>query len=170
MLDEPPSADASRSDDDVHDALRDACLERDRSEPDGGQRRQFRGFQHHCVPSRQRGRELPRGDHEREVPRHDQPDHPERLANRERLAAGDRDRVSEQPLGRAGVVAEGVDHHLHLAPSVGDRLARVAGFEHCQLLAPVCERVGECVEQPAPVTGLDGTPGREGLACALDIF
>ena len=58
------------------------------------------------LPAASAGRELPRGDRQREVPRHDQPDDPERLAHRERLAAGDRDRVAEQSLGRARVVAE----------------------------------------------------------------
>ncbi len=63
------------------------------------------------------------------------PTTPTRLAHRERLPAGDRDRVAEQALGRARVVAERVHHHAHLAARVGDRLAGVARLEHRQLLA-----------------------------------
>ena len=93
------------------------------------------GFSTTVLPAASAGRELPRGDRQREVPGRDQPDHAERLAHGERLPAGDRDRVAEQPLGRAGVVAEGVDDHPHLPARVGDRLAGVARLEQRELLA-----------------------------------
>ena len=73
--------------------------------------------------------ELPGGDGEREVPGRDQRDHAERLAEGHGHAAGDRDRVAEQPLDRARVVAEDVHHHAHLAARVADRLAGVARLE-----------------------------------------
>ena len=64
-------------------------------------------------------------------------------------AAGHRDRVAEHALRRGRVVAEGVDHHLHLAARVADRLAGVARLEHRQLLELARERVGEPVQQRA---------------------
>ena len=119
--------------DDVQHALRQAGLERDPLQLERGQRRQLGRLQHDRVARRQRRRDLPRRDHEREVPRHDQADDPERLAERHVDAAGDRDRVAEQALRRAGVVAERVDHHPHLAAGVGDRLAGVARLERREI-------------------------------------
>ena len=55
------------------------------------------------------------------------------------------DRLAGQPLGRARVVAEGVDDHAHLAARVADRLAGVARLERGQLLAlgaRACPRAG----------------------------
>ena len=65
-------------------------------------------------------------------------------------AAGDGDRVAEQPLRRAGVVAEGVDDHAHLAARVADRLAGVARLEDAPApRARAVERVGEAAQQRA---------------------
>ena len=72
----------------------------------------------------------------REVPRRDQRDHAERLAERDPDPAGDGDRVPEVALRPGRVVAEGVDHHLHLAARITDRLAGVARLEDGQRLQP----------------------------------
>jgi len=77
------------------------------------------------------------------------------------MPARDRDRVAEQALGRAGVVAERVDHHLHLATRVGDRLAGIAGLEPRWLLVVVGDGLGERVEQLRPGRGGDCPPGRK---------
>ena len=114
------------------------------------------------VAGGERRRDLPGGDHEREVPGHDQADDAERLAEGHVDAAGDRDRLAEQALRRAGVVAEGLDDHPDLAARVADRLAGVARLEHGQLLALRLERVGEVAQQRGPVGRADGAPGREG--------
>ena len=113
------------------------------------------------LPAASAGRHLPRGDHQREVPRHDQAHHAERLAEGHVHAAGHRDRVAEQPLGRAGVVAEGLDHHAHLAAGVADRLAGVARLEHGQVLGALLERVGQPAQQRRAVGGVHRAPGRE---------
>ena len=52
------------------------------------------GFSTTVLPAASAGRDLPRGDQQREVPGHDQADHPERLAERHVDAAGDRDRLA----------------------------------------------------------------------------
>ena len=101
------------------------------------------GLRTTVLPAASAGRDLPGGDHQREVPGHDQPDDAERLAEGHVDAAGDRDRLPEQPLGRAGVVAEGLDDHADLAAGVADRLAGVAGLEADQLLQLALERVGD---------------------------
>ena len=110
------------------------------------------------LPAASAGAELPRGDRQREVPRRDQPDHADRLAHGEGLPAGDRDRVAEQPLGRAGVVAEGVPHHLHLAAGVGDRLAGVARLEHGQLLGVGRDVLGDRLQDARAGAGVERAP------------
>ena len=92
------------------------------------------------LPAASAGAELPGGDRQREVPGRDQADHAERLAEGEVDAAGDRDRVAEQPLGRARVVAEDVGDHADLAAGVGDRLADVARLERGQVLGAARDR------------------------------
>ena len=77
------------------------------------------------------------------------------------IAAGHRDRPPGVALGRAGVVAEGLDDHAHLAAGVGDRLAGVARLEPGEVLELLLERVGEPVEQRGAVAGRDRAPGRE---------
>ena len=94
---------------------------------------------------------------------HDQPDHAERLAHRPGLAAADRDRVPEQPLGAPGVVGERLGDHVHLAAGVADRLAGVAGLE--QRPAPRAPRparrpagAAAAPGPPAPPPARPGTP------------
>ena len=118
------------------------------------------GFSTMRVAGGQRRRHLPGGDRQREVPGHDQPDHAERLAEGHVHAAGHRDRVAQQPLRRGGVVAEGVDHHPHLAARVGDRLAGVARLEHRKVPGPLLERVGQPVQEARAVGRRHGPPGR----------
>ena len=84
VVDEPLAALAARAGDDLDDALGQPGLERELGEAQRGQRRQLGRLEHHRVAGRQRRAHLPRGDRQREVPRHDQPDHAERLAHGER--------------------------------------------------------------------------------------
>jgi hypothetical protein len=59
------------------------------------------------LPAASAGRHLPRGHQDREVPRHDEPDHADRLAQGEIEAwLGDRDGLAEDLVGGAGVVVE----------------------------------------------------------------
>ena len=160
VLDQALPAGAPGADDDVDDALRQARRQRELGEAQRGQRRQLGRLQHDRVAGRERRPELPGGDRQGEVPGRDQPHHAERLAHGEGLAAGHRDRVAEQPLGRAGVVAEGVHHHRHLAARVGDRLAGVARLEHGQLLVVLGERVGERMQGARARRGGERAPGR----------
>ena len=126
--------------DHVEDALGHPGLDDDLLELDCRERRQLGRLEDDGVACRQRRAELPRGDRQREVPGRDQADDAERLAERHVDAAVDRDRVAEQPLGRAGVVVEDVGDHADLAAGVGDRLADVARLEPGQVLGVVARR------------------------------
>ena len=82
--------------------------------------------------------------------------------------AGHGDRVPEVALRPGRVVAEGVDHHLHLAARVADRLAGVARLEHRQRLQLAGQRVGQPVQQRRAVARRDRAPGRVGRLGAGD--
>ncbi len=140
----------------------------DVGESERAQRRQLRGLEHDGVSGRERRAELPGGDHQREVPRHDQPDDAERLADRERLAAGDGNRLSQQALRGARVVTERVDHHSDLAARVADWLARVTGLEHRELVALCRQRVRQRVQQTRAFARRDCAPRWKGGGGALD--
>ena len=94
MLYEPRAAHAAGPGHHVQHALGQAGVERDPLQLQRRQRRQLRRLEDDGVAARQCRTELPGGDVEREVPRHDQADDAERLAERERLAAGDGNRLT----------------------------------------------------------------------------
>ena len=64
-----------------------------------GERRELGRLQHDRVAGRQRRGHLPGGDRQREVPRRDQPDDAERLAEGHVDAAGDRNGLAGEALG-----------------------------------------------------------------------
>ena len=99
----------------------------------------------------------------REVPGHDQADDAERLPERERLPAGDRDRLAVVLVDGAGVEVEDLRDHAHLAARARDRLADVARLDPRQLLPVLLDQLGQPPQQPGAIGGRDGTPGRERL-------
>ena len=149
-------------------ALGQPRLQRDPLQLERRERGELGRLEDHRVAGGERRRDLPRGDREREVPWRDQPDHAERLPERHVHPARHRDRLAGQALGGAGVVAERVDDHAHLAAGVGDRLAGVARLERGQRLAVRVEGVGQMVQQRAPLRRIHRAPGREGRARPLD--
>jgi hypothetical protein len=166
VLHEPLTDDAARADDDVHDVLRDPGLERQLAEPDARERRQLRGLEDDRVPAGERGAELPRRDVEREVPRRDQPDDAERLAEGQVDPARDRDRLAEVLVDRARVEVEDVGNHPDLAARVAERLAHVARLDQRQLVRMLLDQRGESAEQARPIARRDGAPGgKRGLRC-----
>ena len=129
VLDEPRADDRALADEHVDDAFGDTRLQHELREPERRQRRQLRRLQHDRVAARERRAELPRGDVEREVPRHDQADHAERLAEGHVDAARDRDRLAVVLVDCAGVEVEDLRDHPHLAARARDRLADVARLD-----------------------------------------
>ena len=162
VLDQALPADAARAGDDVEHALR-AARPRARSAPARARVSgvSSAGLRTTVLPAASAGATFQEAIVEREVPGHDQADDAERLAEGHVDAAGDRDRLAEQPLRRAGVVAEGLDHHPDLAARVADRLAGVARLEPRQLLelGRRSRRRGGAAARP--VAGRDRAPGRE---------
>src|SRR5207253_10187888 len=102
-------------------------LRADARERERGERRVRRRLEHDGVPGDERRRDLPRGDEDRHVPRHDRGDDAERLAPRireHRLA--ERDSLALQLAAKAPEVAEHVGHRLRLSACLGqDGIARL---------------------------------------------
>ena len=96
--DEPLADHRALARDDREHALGQPGLEGQLAEPDRGQRRDLGRLEHHRVAGGQRRGEAPAGDRHREVPRHDDADHAERLVEGDVDAAGDRDLPAEEPL------------------------------------------------------------------------
>jgi hypothetical protein len=140
--------------DDVHHAGRHTGLERQRAQPQGREGRIGRGLQNDRVAGRQRRRHLPRCDHEGEVPRHDQPDHADRLAQGEvQPAVGDRDGLAEQLVGGAGVILEAPGRAFHLGAGVGDRLAALNGFQGGQFVGVLADQGGQAQQHASAMGG-----------------
>src|SRR5205823_977086 len=97
------------------------------------ERRQLGRLQDDGVATRERRAELPARDVEREVPRHDQPDDAERLAERHVDAARDGNRLTVVLLDRARVEVEDVRHHRDLRARSTDRLAYVLRLDAREL-------------------------------------
>ncbi len=129
VLDEAPTDDRPRPGDHLEDALGQPGLQRQLAEAQRRQRGQPRRLQHHRVAGRQRRGEAPAGDRHREVPGHDEPDHPERLLEGDVHAAGDRDLSAQLALRRAGVIVEDVADVARLPARVGDGVPRVRHLE-----------------------------------------
>jgi hypothetical protein len=133
-----------------------------------GQRRQLRRLEHDRVAAGERRAELPRRDVEREVPRRDQPDDAERLAERHVDAARDGDRLAVVLVDRARVEVEHLRDHADLAARAADRLAGVARLDPRQLLVMLFDERREAAQQPGPVGRCDGAPGGERRPCPRD--
>jgi hypothetical protein len=150
---------SARPGDDVEDARGEAGLERQFGDPDGGERRVAGGLEDRGVAGRQSRAHLPAGEHEREVPRHDQAHDADRLAQREVEAGlGDGDRLAHQLVRGAAVVLHDVGHGADLPPRRGDGLAHVARLELGQLL--------ECGRGSAARSGPGSGRGGSGSTCA----
>ena len=144
--------------DDVEDAL-GQDVGGDLGHPQGGERRDLGRLQHHRVPGREGGRDLPRRHHQRVVPRRDLADDADRLAPDHRgrpahvLGRG----LALRRAGGPGHEAKAVGCAGHLFDGRAAGLADVQGLELAQLLGVLVERVGELVQDLEPL-------GRGGFA------
>ena len=168
MLDESLPDDRALPDEDVHDALGDPGLEAELGEPQRGERRQLCRLEHDGVPARERRPELPARDVEREVPGDDEPDDAERLAERRRYAAGDRDRVATMLVHGARVEVEDLRDHPDLAACAGDRLADVPRLDPRELLGVLLDERREPAQESRAIGGSDRAPGRKRRLRARD--
>ena len=124
--------------DDVHDAGRQLGLLQDLGEQQRRERRRLGRLQHDGVAGGERGRDLPRGHQQREVPRDDL------AGDAERRAAAAGERVLEL-VGPARVVEEvrGGERHVDVARFL-DRLAAVDRLEHRELARALLQHAARC--------------------------
>ena len=137
-----------------------------------GQRCQRRRLQDDRVAAHQRGRDLPRRDHQREVPRHDQRADPHRLAQHDvETRVRDRHDLAEELVGGAAVVLERRRGHAGLPTSVGHRVARAPGLGQREVVGAFAEQPGprarahaharsRCGARPLPRLELRGRDGK----------
>ena len=168
VLDEPLADHGALPDEDVHDALGNAGFEDEVGEPKQGERGQLGGLDDDRVPARESRAELPGGDVEREVPRHDQPDHAERLAEGHVDAVCDRNRRAVVLVDRARVEVEHVGHHADLAAGAADRLADVLRLDQRELFPVLLDERRKAPQQPSPVGRRNGAPPGERPPSARD--
>src|SRR5690606_29213576 len=132
------------------------------AQTDGRKRRLLRRLEHHGAARRQRRPELGRGHRQREVPRHDLPDHADRLAQHvaEPLARRRNLVGLALDLGRpAGLIAQLADRPAFVGnPGELDRPAGSRRLGRRQFLAVGSDQVGERVEQPRPLVRLHLAP------------
>ena len=119
---------------------------------------ELRRLQDHGVARRQGGSESPAGDGHGEVPRDDDPHHPEGLVEGQVDAAGHGDLAPAVPLGRGGVVLQHVPHVARLPAGIADHVAGVGHLEPGQLLAVGVHGRREAPQQARPVTGCHVAP------------
>ena len=155
---------------------READLGRELGHPQRGERRRGVGLEHDGAAGGQGGRQLPRGHHQRVVPRDDLAADADGLLQRvEQERPADGVGTSGDRGDRACVEAEVLDRLVELGLDRRDRLADVARLELGQLLAVGDERVGEGVQEAralvrrglAPVA-VEGAAG--GVYRAVDVL
>src|SRR5256886_6783910 len=120
------------------------------AEQQGGERRLVRGLQDDRAPGRERRGHLPRGEVQREVPRHDRTHHAHRLAQgvgEEVAAYGER--VARELVGPAGVVAERFDSHRDVDLRLEQRLAVVLRFDFGDFRGALLQELRDAIQQLA---------------------
>ena len=162
--------------DDIEHTRREAHLERQLGDPQRRQRCQLRGLHHHRVACGQRRTELPAGEHQREVPRHDLANHADRLAlDVVQEARIHRQNIALQLVGHAAEVAEAEHRARHVQTArIHDRVTGVQRFERDEFLSPGFDRVRQLEHERAPVVRCHFRPRREGRLGrsngAVDVF
>ena len=134
----------------IHDARRNARFRHDLGEQRGGERAPLRRLVHHRATGRERRRDLPRGEHERRVPRRDDRHRPDGLAHRVVHVLGGRQRQTIRGAGRAiGEEAEILGGAQRRAAHETQRLAGIHAFDERDLLAPRFDEVRHLVQDRA---------------------
>jgi hypothetical protein len=170
VLGEPLAGGGAVTGDDVDHAGREADLADQLGDGERAERRELGGLEHDGVAGGERGAELPAGEHQREVPRHDLTDHADRLALDEVEEAGvDRDHRALDLVGHAAEVAEAERGARDVeVGAVADRVAGVAGLELGEPGGVGLDRAGEREQQATALAGRGPAPRRERAPCSVD--
>ena len=146
--------------DDVQHAVRQARVLRDLAQPQQRQRCHFGGFQDDCVARRERGRNFPRGDHQREVPGHNRAHHAHRFVMHQSQRAGSSGRdLAVLFTGQLSVITEGAcgTHRLGLVRH-SDFGSVITDTEHRKLCRMVRQRVTDALQDPPAGRGREARP------------
>ena len=138
---------------DLEHPLGQAGFERQLTDAQGAERCQLGRLEHHGVPGRQGRRQAPAGDGHGEVPRDDDPHHPEGFVEGEVDPTGHGDLATAVALGRGGVVLEHVADVARLPAGVADHVTGIGHLERGQLLAAAVDLGGETAQQAGPIAG-----------------
>ncbi len=160
MRDQTLTDHRSRTDHDIQHPFGQTGLEGQFGEAKGGERGELGRLEHDCVAARESGPKLPAGEHEGEVPRHDQAHDAERLAKCHVHAARHGNRFAIVLLDRARVEVKDVADHTHLPSRIAYGLAHVGRFQAGQLFAMLLDFHRDAPQQPRAVGGFDGLPRR----------
>ena len=163
MRDEPLADHRTLPRQHLQQPLREARLDRDLGETNGGERRPLGGFHHDRVAGGERGCEAPAGDRHGKVPRHDDSDDADRLMERDVHAAGHRDLHPDKALGCRRVVLDHVSHMAGFPASLRDRMPGVQHLELSKLLDLLADPPRETPQ------GFGATRGRKCRPSALHI-
>lgn len=153
MLDESLTDHRAAAGQHLEETLGQTGLECELAEADAGEGGPFGRLQHDGVARCEGGGEAPRGDRHGEVPRRDHADDAQGLVEGDVHAAGDRNLLADQSLGRCRVVFEHVAHVAGLPARLRDRVARVRGFELRELLDVGVDGRGEAAQHACAVGG-----------------
>ena len=162
---------------DVDDAIGDARLLSQFSQPQTSERRLLGRLHDDRTAGGQSWSPLPCGHQQRKIPGDDLADDADRLAARiAEIVSANRNRVPRELVGPAGVVADAVDGQRQVGGSrVDNRLAVVERFERGQLIEIRFHQIGELVHQAASIASIHLRPrtgfkrGSRGLHGSIDV-
>jgi hypothetical protein len=149
--------------DNVDDTRRNTRLDTQLSQAQSRQRSLFGGLQDNRIPSNEGGRELPRRDHQGEVPWCDQAADAERFATTAVVDARNRERDGNTvqlccPAGVVAKVLNGIGHGDSAADP--ERLTLVPSLQPSQLFGMLFDQIGNSPQQSSPCGGHHSSPIR----------
>ena len=146
----------------IHHARRNSGLRHDLREQCRGERAPLGGFVHNGAPGRERGRNLPRRQHEGCVPGRNNRHRSDRLSRRvvQMLCGRQRQpiRGARSPIGKKTKIFGGTHSG---AAHEAQRLSRIHTLDERNLLAARLYRIRNTVKDGASLIPSLGTPGRE---------
>ena len=161
MIDQRFADHASGAGNDVQNAGRQSCFERQLADAQCGKRSQFGGLHHDGAAAGQRRRQFPHPDHQREIPGHDGGNDANRLPH----GVGERffprrDDLAADLVGPAGVVSQRIDGGGQVLPQhARDRLAGIEAFKGCDLVGVLLHQVGQTEQDLTALRGAHAAPG-----------